>query len=240
MHLQTPDEQKQKPAIKDLWIDVGARTKAEAEEVIALGDAITVQTEFSHLLRDRATARAFDNKAGILVVAEALRLLKAEGGLDPDVAVYGVATVQEEIGSRGATTSAFNINPQTALAVDMGQALDFPHVVTSEQGEFFLGKGPGIPKGANTNPEVFRLLTQAADSNGIPYQVSATPSTSPTDARVLQINRSGTAAGLLEVPLRYMHTPSEVISLTDVEGCARLMAAYCRIVTPQTDFKPLR
>jgi putative aminopeptidase FrvX len=240
MHLQTPDEQKQKPAIKDLWIDVGARTKAEAEEVISLGDAITVQTEFSHLLGDRATARAFDNKAGVLVVAEAHRLLKAEGGLDPDVAVYGVATVQEEIGSRGATTSAFNINPQTALAVDMGQALDFPHLVTSEHGEFFVGKGPGIPKGANTNPEVFRLLTKAADSNGIPYQVSATPSTSPTDARVLQINRSGTAAGLLEVPLRYMHTPSEVISLIDVEDCARLMAAYCRMVTPQTDFNPLR
>jgi putative aminopeptidase FrvX len=108
----------------------------------------------------------------------------------------------------------------------MGQALDFPHLVTSEHGEFFVGKGPGIPKGANTNPEAFRLLAQAADSNGIPYHVSATPSTSPTDARILQINRSGTAAGLLEVPLRYMHTPSEVISPTDVEDCARLMAAY--------------
>jgi putative aminopeptidase FrvX len=121
-----------------------------------------------------------------------------------------------------------------------GKRWTFHTLVTSEHGEFFVGKGPGIPKGANTNPEVFRLLTQAADSNGIPYQVSATPSTSPTDARILQINRSGTAAGLLEVPLRYMHTPSEVISLIDVEDCARLMAAFCRMVTPQTDFKPLR
>jgi putative aminopeptidase FrvX len=240
MHLQTPDEQKQKPAVKDLWIDIGARTRAEAEDVISLGDPVTVQTKFSHLLGEHATARAFDNKAGVLIVAEALRLLNEEGGLDPDVAVYGVATVQEEIGSRGATTSAFDIEPHTALAVDMGQALDFPHVVASEHGELFLGKGPGIPKGANTNPEVFRLLTEAAASNGIPYQVSATPSTSPTDARVLQINRGGTAAGLLEVPLRYMHTPSEVISLVDVEHCARLMAAYCRMITPETDFRPLR
>lgn len=240
IHLQTPDEIKQKPAMKGLWIDIGARSRAEAEEVVSLGDAITVQAEFASLLGDRATARAFDNKAGLLIVAEALRLLKEEPGLHPDVAVYGVATVQEEIGSRGATTSAFNIDPHTALAVDMGQALDLPHMIVSEQGEFFLGKGPGIPKGANTNPEVFRLLTFAADSNGIPYQVRATPSTSPTDARVLQISRQGMAAGLLEVPLRYMHTPSEVLCLNDVENCARLMAAYCRSVTPDTDFRPLR
>jgi putative aminopeptidase FrvX len=240
IHLQTPDELKQKPAIKGLWIDIGARSRAEAEEVVSLGDAITVQSEFAPLLGDRATARAFDNKAGVLIVAEALRLLKEGSGLHPDVAVFGVATVQEEIGSRGATTSAFDINPQTALAVDMGQALDLPHLVALEHGEFFLGKGPGIPKGANTNPEVFRLLTHAADSNNIPYQVNATPSTSPTDAKVLQISQRGVAAGLLEVPLRYMHTPSEVVCLSDIENCARLMAAFCRAVTPETDFRPLR
>lgn len=240
IHLQTPEEQNQKPLMKHLWIDIGASSKAEAEEVVSLGDVVTVQAEFQTLLGDRATARAFDNKAGVLVVAEALRLLAEEPGLHPDVGVYGVATVQEEIGSRGAATAAFAIRPQTALAVDMGQALDVPNLSKPELGEFYVGRGPGIPRGANINHMVFRLLTQAAKASGIPYQINAAPSTSPTDAQALQISRDGTATGLLEVPLRYMHTPSEVVSLTDIENCARLMAAYCRSIRPDTDFRPLQ
>jgi endoglucanase len=239
IHLQSADEQKQKPSMKNLWIDIGAANKKEAEEVVSLGDVVTVQAEFQTLLGDRAAARAFDNKAGVFVVAEALRLLAEEPGLHPDVGVYGVATVQEEIGSRGAATAAFAIRPQTALAVDMGQALDVPELSKPELGEFYVGRGPGIARGANTNHEVFRLLTEAAKASEIPYQVNATPSTSPTDAKALQISRDGTATGLLEVPLRYMHTPSEVVSLTDVENCARLMAAYCRSIRPDTDFRPL-
>jgi endoglucanase len=240
IHLQTTEEQKRKPLMKHLWIDIGASSKAEAEEVVSLGDVVTAQAEFQTLLGDRATARAFDNKAGVLVVAEALRLLAEEPGLHPDVGVYGIATVQEEIGSRGAATAAFAIRPQTALAVDMGQALDVPNLSKPELGEFYVGRGPGIPRGANINHVVFRLLTQAAKASGIPYQINATPSTSPTDAQALQISRDGTATGLLEVPLRYMHTPSEVVSLTDIDNCARLMAAYCRSIRPDTDFRPLQ
>jgi endoglucanase len=120
----------------------------------------------------------------------------------------------------------------------MGQALDFPHIQASEYGEFFLGKGPGISRGANTNPTVFRILTEVATSRDIPFQVNATPSTSPTDPRVLQIAKRGIAAGLLEVPLRYMHTPSEVVNLKDIENCARLMAGYCRAVGSDVDFRP--
>jgi endoglucanase len=236
MHLQTPDEQKQKPLLKSLWIDIGASTKSQAEELVSIGDVVTAQAEFQQLIGDRAVGRAFDNKAGLLVVAEAMRLLREEGGLHPQVGVYGVATVQEEIGSRGATTAVFNIQPQTALAVDMGQALDIPNLLKSEYGEFYVGRGPGIPRGPNTNSAVFDLLVGAARNAGIPFQVNASPSSSPTDARVLQISRSGVAAGLLEIPLRYMHTPSEVLSLADVEHCARLMAAYCRSITPETCF----
>jgi endoglucanase len=237
IHLQTLDEQKQKPLMKDLWIDIGARTRFEAEEIVSLGDVVTVQAELQLLLGDRATARAFDNKAGVLIVAEALRLLAEEPGLSPDVGVYGVATVQEEIGSRGATTAAFAIRPQTALAVDMGQALDVPNLSKSEHGEFYLGRGPGIPRGANINHHVFQLLKDAAKALEIPYQVNATPSTSLTDAKALQISRDGIATGLLEVPLRYMHTPCETVSLEDVESCARLMAEYCRSINPETSFK---
>ncbi len=237
IHLQTPDEQKQKRLMKQLWIDIGARTKAEAEALVSLGDVVTVQTELQLLLGDRAAARAFDNKAGVFIVAEALRLLAEEGSLHPDVGVFAVATVQEEIGSRGATTSAFAIRPQIALAVDMGQALDLPDLSKPEHGEFYVGQGPGILRGANANHTVFDLLRQAAQAREIPYQVNATPSTSPTDAKALQISRDGTAAGLLEVPLRYMHTPSEVLSLKDVVACAQLMAAFCQSISPNTAFQ---
>jgi endoglucanase len=237
IHLQTADEQKQKPLMKDLWIDIGARSRREAEEIVSLGDVVTVQADLRLLLGDRATARAFDNKAGVLIIAETLRLLAEEPGLSPDVGVYAVATVQEEIGSRGATTAAFAIKPQTALAVDMGQALDVPNLTKSECGEFYVGRGPGISRGANIHHQVFELLKNAATTSDIPYQVNATPSLSPTDAKALQISRDGIATGLLEVPLRYMHTPCETLSLTDVENSARLMAAYCRSIKPDTSFR---
>ena len=239
MHLQTPEEQKQRPLLKDLWVDVGASSKDDLAHIILLGDTVTIQTDFQPLRENRATARAFDNKAGVFVVAEALRLVKESGSLDPQVGIWAVATVQEEIGSRGAETAAFAIDPQVALAVDMGQALDYPKLITADHGEFYLGRGPGIPRGANTNPVVFDMLVKAAKDNGIPYQVNATPGTSPTDARVLQTSRGGVAAALMEVPLRYMHTPCEVISLDDVENSARLLAEFCKQVTPEADFRPL-
>jgi endoglucanase len=120
----------------------------------------------------------------------------------------------------------------------MGHAVDYPGVSKSRYGQFDIGKGPGISRGANTNPVVSALLTEAATAEDIPFQVNVTPGASPTDANALQLNRDGMAAGLLSVPLRYMHTPCEVLSLKDVEDTARLLAAYCRRVTPTTDFTP--
>jgi endoglucanase len=152
--------------------------------------------------------------------------------------VHAVGTVQEEIGSRGARTAAFGIAAQSGLAVDMGHAIDYPGVSKARFGQLDIGKGPGISRGANTNPVVFALLTEAARAESIPYQVDVTPGATPTDANALQLNRSGMAAGLLSVPLRYMHTPCEVLSLKDVEDTARLLAAYCRRITPTTDFTP--
>ncbi len=238
IHLLEPDELKKKPEMKDLWIDIGASSKAEAEAHVQIGDVVTYQHELQMLIGDRATARAFDDKAGLFIVAEALRLLKEEGGLNAEVGVYAVATVQEEIGSRGARTAAFSIAAQSGLAVDMGHAIDYPGVSKSRFGQLDIGKGPGISRGANTNPAVFALLSEAARAEGIPYQVDVTPGATPTDANALQLNRGGMAAGLLSVPLRYMHTPCEVLSLNDVESTARLLAAYCRRMTPDTDFTP--
>jgi endoglucanase len=238
IHLLDPTELKKKPDFTDLWIDIGATSRADAEAAVQLGDVVTFQYGFQPLLGELATARAFDNKAGVFIVGEAVRLLKQQGGLRKDVGVYGVATVQEEIGSRGAKTAAFALEAQTGLAVDMGHARDIPGVSLRQHGQLDIGKGPGVSRGANTSHAVFTLIRAAAREEDIPYQTTVTPGTSPTDAQALQINRSGMATGLLEIPLRYMHTPCEVLSLVDVENCARLMAAYCRKIDPDTSFVP--
>ncbi|RFC64965.1 M42 family peptidase [Fulvimarina endophytica] len=239
IHLLTADERKAKPEMHDLWIDIGASSRAEAEAVVEIGDIATYQYEFQTLMGGRASARGFDNKAGCFIVAEALRLLKEEGGLDPEVGVYTVATVQEEIGSRGARTAAFDIGAQTGLAVDMSHAIDYPGVSKTRHGRLDIGKGPSITRGANINPVVFSMLKDAAKDSGIDCQVIGAPAATPTDAGAMQINRAGMATGLIGVPLRYMHTPCEVVSLEDIENCARLMAAYCRRVRADTDFTPL-
>ena len=238
IHLMDPDELKEKPKLKELWIDIGAGSRSEAEAVVALGDVVTYQQGFQLLLGDRAVARAFDNKAGLFIVAEALRLLAEDGGLHPSVGVHAVGTVQEEIGSRGARTSAFSIDAQSGIAVDMEHAIDYPGVNRTQHGRLDLGKGPSIACGANTNRALFAMLVDGAERENIPYQVKAVPGATPTDANALQLNRGGMATALVGVSLRYMHTPGEVVSLTDVENCARLVAAYCRMVTPETDFTP--
>lgn len=238
IHLLEEEERKKKPELKDLWIDIGASNREEAQGQVQLGDCVTFQSEFQTLLGDRATARGFDNKMGTYVVAEALRLLKSEGGLDPNVGVYAVATVQEEIGLRGARTSAYGIGAQTGLAVDVNHAIDYPSVSKTRYGQLDIGKGPSVMRGANTNPITFKMIVEAAKKEDIPYQVDVAPGGTGTDGNAMQLNQAGMAVGILGVPLRYMHTPCELLSLTDVQNCARLMAAYCRMVTPSTDFTP--
>jgi len=238
VHLLDEDERKKKAELKDLWIDIGAATKAEAEEVVSLGDPVTFQYEFQQLLGDRATARGFDNKMGAFVVAETLRTLAVEGKLDPNVGVYAVATVQEEIGLRGARTAAFGVDAQSGIAVDVNHAIDYPTVSKTRHGQLDVGKGPSVCRGANINPIVFKMILEAAAEEKIPYQVDVISGATATDANAMQISRSGMATGLLGVALRYMHTPCELLSLKDVEDCYRLIAAYCVRVKPDTDFTP--
>lgn len=238
IHLIEPDERKKKPELKELWIDIGARNREEAAKFVSLGDVVTFQYEFQELMNGRATARGFDNKMGSFIVAEALRLLKVDGGLDPGVGVYAVATVQEEIGLRGARTASFGISPQCGIAVDVNHATDYPTVSKTQHGQLDVGKGPSVMRGANSNPVVFRMVTAAGDEDKIPYQVDVAPGGTGTDGNAMQLNQSGMAVGILGVPLRYMHTPCELLEIVDVENCAKLMAAFCRRVKPDTDFTP--
>jgi len=236
--FETPDTN-QTPSLKDLWIDIGATSREDAEKVVQVGSPVTIEADFATLRGSYAVGRAFDNKVGLMIGAEVARCLSLEGGVHPDVGIYILGTVQEEIGSRGAKTASFNIAPRTALVVDMGVAADYPRARPQDQGRLDLGKGPGISQGANTNPVVLDLLLSAARDRGIPFQQQATGGTSPTDARVVQETRGGVATGVISVPLRYMHTPSEVMCLDDVQATVDLICEYCRRVTPETDFTPV-
>ena len=238
IHLLKDEERKKKPEIEDMWIDIGASNREEVEKLISLGDPVTYQYEFQMLQGDRATARGFDNKMGSFIVAETIRLLKKDGGLDPNVGVYAVATVQEEIGLRGAKTSSYWINAQSGLAVDVNHAIDYPGVSKSKYGQLDVGKGPSVTRGANANPIVLKMIREACEKEGIPYQMDVAGGGTSMDGNAMQLNRAGMAVGITGVPLRYMHTPVELLSLTDVENCAKLMAAYCRTVNPDTDFTP--
>lgn len=229
----------QTPTLKDLWIDIGAASREEAEKVVGIGSPVTIDSQFA-LLGDRmAVGRGLDNKVGLMIGAELVRRLAEEGGVHPDVGIHILGTVQEEIGSRGAKTAGFSIAPRTALAIDMGVAMDYPRARPEDQGELYLGAGPGLSQGANTNPVVLDLLRGAARDKGIAYQQQATGGTSPTDARVAQELQGGVATGVISVPLRYMHTPSEVVCLDDIEATIELVLEYCRRLRPDTDFTPM-
>lgn len=235
VHILTPEERDRTPKLKDMWIDIGTANREEAQKVVQVGDCVTYAARFERLQGDLCTARSFDDKVGAFVVAETLRLLEAK---DLRASVCAVATVQEEIGLRGAITSAFGLAPDVGIAVDVGHSTDYPGADKTTGGDIKLGGGPMIARGAHINPRVFALLTEAAVSNEIPYVVEAVPGGTGTDADALQISRAGVAAGVVSIPLRYMHTPNEVLSLSDVENAARLLAAFVERLTGEEDWIP--
>jgi putative aminopeptidase FrvX len=235
IHLLDAEERKKVPKLDDLWIDIGAKDKADAESVVAIGDCVTYEHELQRLRGDLCVARSFDDKMGVFVVAEAIRLL---AGTSLKAAVIGVSTVQEEVGLRGARTSSYDINPQIGIATDVGHSTDYPGGDKKKVGDMKLGGGPQITRGANINPVVFDLLVKTAKELEIPYQIEAAPGGTGTDANVIQLNRAGVATGLISVPLRYMHTPNEIIHLGDIENAARLMAGFCERITAEIDWTP--
>jgi putative aminopeptidase FrvX len=238
VHLMDDDERGRKTKLDDLFIDIGVRGKDTAVEKVSMGDPVTYAAPFEMLEGDLAVAHAFDNKSGTFIVAEAIRLLATDRRELLSAAVYGVSTVQEEIGLRGAKTSAYFTQATVGIALDVGHAADYPGIDKRKTGDIEIGKGPVITRGANINPQVYKMLIEAANEEGIPYQLNAKGAGTGTDANAMQLNQAGMAVGLVELPLRYMHTPCEVVSLTDVQNCARLVAAFVRKVTPETDFRP--
>ena len=235
VHLMDAKERKEVPETFQVWIDIGAPSRAEAEKLVRIGDPVVYDTAVRKLSQTRYSARAFDDRAGCYCVFEALRRLWRDNA-KTDYRVVSVATTQEEIGTRGAITAAYALNPKVGLAVDVDHATDFPTCDKRKFGSIKLGGGPVISRGPNINPKVFERLVECAEKEGIPYQISAESRPTGTDARVIQMARGGVATGLLGVPLRYMHTPSEVADLGDIEGCVRLIAAFAKSLKNSDDF----
>lgn len=225
IHLMTPEDRKKVPQTHQIWIDLGVQSKEEAEALVSIGDACVYDQSFELINGTIGVARAFDDKAGAYAVLEALRRL-SEDKQSLKAKVISVATTQEEIGTRGAITAAFSENPDFAIAVDVGHATDSPDCDARKYGKFVQGGGPIICKGPNINPIVFDKLKSLAEKASIPYQVEADARPTGTDARVIQVAQSGIATGLLSIPLRYMHTPSEMVDLNDIEHTVKLLVAF--------------
>jgi endoglucanase len=235
IHLLTDEERKQVPKTKDLWLDIAANNKDEALEMVRIGDPVTLALGYTSLPNNRACSPAMDNKSGLWVVIEALRRAAAKG---VRCGVYAVSTVQEEIGLRGAKTSAHAIDPHVGIAVDVTHATDCPTIDKKEQGDVALGNGPVVYRGPNMNLKVTQRLIDVAAAAEIRVQPAAIGRATPNDANMLQITRSGVATGLVSIPNRYMHSAVEMISLVDIDRAADLLCEFAVGLTGDEDFTP--
>ncbi|HEX7058692.1 MAG TPA: M42 family metallopeptidase [Solirubrobacterales bacterium] len=224
IHLIEPDQRKKVVELKGLHIDIGAADRDEAAERIRIGDPVTIAAEPVRLLGDRLISRAMDNRLGAYVALESLRRCHENGG--PGGSFAAIAAVQEEIGLFGARTSAFELRPDIAIAVDVTHATDAPGVDEKEIGSHPLGSGPVIGRGSTLSPKVFELLVQTAEELEIEHTIAASGRGTSTDADAIQISRSGIPTGLVSIPLRYMHSPVEMVDLGDVEAVVELLAAF--------------
>jgi endoglucanase len=235
IHLMTAEDRKKVSQIKDLWIDVGAKDKEEADRLVRVGDVAVLDQNVLELPNGRIASRSLDNRMGAFVVLEALRLLSEEGSTI-SAEVVAVASVQEEIGLNGARGAAYGLDPDAAIAVDVTHATDVPGASKNENGDHALGSGPVITRGSTLSPFVTEGLIEAAEKNSIPYSLEADSNRTGTDADAIHLSRAGIATGVVSSPNRYMHSPNEVVQLEDLENCARLIAAYIKTLAANTDF----
>jgi len=237
-HLLESNERDRAVKIKDLWIDIGATSREQALAYVRPGDPVVLAAPPLELRDGRLAGRGLDNRTGAVVVLEALRLLAEHPG-SLRAAVWAAANAQEEITGGGARAITYRLEPQVAVVVDVTHATDYPGADRRRLGEHALGSGPAIGRGSAAGPRVFQLLVEAAEAEGIPYTIEPTPGRTGTDAENVFAIRSGVATGLVSVPLRYMHSPNEVVQLSDMVHAARLLAAFCRRLSPDTDLRPV-
>ena len=242
IHLMKPDERDggKKNDLADLHVDIGVTSEKEALDKLQIGDPVTFPLGLAELGDDLITAHALDDRVGVWVMAEALRILASDPAKRNALkaAIVGVATVQEEIGLRGATTAAFSLDPHIGIAIDVTHAIDTPNSDEKSHGNVKMSKGPTLSYGPNINAPLNALFESAAATHNIPFQRQASPRATGTDANTIQISRGGVATIVLGLPCRYMHTPVEVVSRIDLSHAANLLAQTLLSLTPDTNLIP--
>jgi putative aminopeptidase FrvX len=226
IHLLKDEERKQVPELRNLHIDIGASGGDDARGRVRIGDVAVIAGEPLEYPNGRVVARSMDNRLGCFVAYEVARLVAEAGGAPGDVAA--AAVTQEEITFAGARTTAFTLKPDIAIVVDVTFSTDAPGSEEKEIGSHKFGTGPVISRGATLDPQVFELLHAAGEEAGIPFTVAATSRYTGTDADAVHISRGGIPTGVVSIPLRYMHSPVEMVQLDDVENSAKLIAAFAQ------------
>jgi len=234
IHLLKEDERKKVARVEEMHIDIGAKDGEEARGLARVGDVAVIDGEPIELPNGRAVSRSMDNRLGCYVAYEAARLISEAGGAPGDV--VAVAAVQEETTFAGATTTAYALRPDVAIIVDVTHATDAPGVDVAEIGAHPFGSGPVIERGSNLNPRVVDLMCDAAEAEGIAYTLQASGRSTGTDLDAMHLSRGGIPCGGIGLPLRYMHSPVEMVQLDDIANAARLVAAVAKRLTAGTTF----
>ncbi|MFC1848715.1 M42 family metallopeptidase [candidate division CSSED10-310 bacterium] len=229
------EEKKQVTEIKKLWIDIGVTSRAQAAEYIRVGTVGVLDVPILELPNNRIVSRGIDNRIGAFAILEVLRQLSRNR---PKATVAAVATTQEEITSYGAKTITFRFKPNVALVIDMAYATDPPESNKNEYGEVTLGGGPVLSRGAANNPIMYDQLIALAERESIPYCLQMMPEYTATDADTVHLIREGVATVVISIPSRYMHTPNEMVDLSDIEKTVQLIVAFIHSLTPESNFVP--
>jgi putative aminopeptidase FrvX len=235
IHLIKSDERDRAPKTKDLHIDIGAADGDEARGMVRIGDVGVIDAAPVLLANDRLVSRSLDNRIGCFVAAEVARLVAAAEGAPGDVLALAVA--QEETTFAGARTSAFGLEPDLAIVVDVTHATDQPGVDLGPVTAHKLGSGPVIARGTSLHPVVTELLHETAEQEELPFTVESLGRATGTDADAVHATRTGIPTALVSVPLRYMHSSVELVSLSDIEGAAKLISAFAQRLVPGMSFE---
>jgi putative aminopeptidase FrvX len=234
IHLLRDEEAKKVADIRDMHIDIGARDGKDARAIVRIGDVAVIDAQPVELPNGRLTSRALDNRLGSYVALQAARIVAEAGGGEWELAAVAVA--QEETTFGGSRTSAFSLEPDAAIVIDVTHATDAPGIDVKESGKHELGSGPVLSRGSTLNDKLFELLFAAGEEAKIPFTLEATGRATGTDADAVHLSRSGVPTALVSIPIRYMHSPVELVQLDDVEACARLVAAAALRLQRESSF----
>jgi putative aminopeptidase FrvX len=224
IHLQTEDDAKKPIKLHEVWIDIGAKNKKDAEKYISKGDPVIFGEDFTQLAGDRATARCWDNRVGVYVVAEVLRTLAKVKNLKKTV--YGVSSIQEETGVWGARGAAYSAKPTMAIAIDVMPATDNPGILKEKHGDTKVGNGPVITRGVRTSNALSDKLINTAVKKKIPYQIEVDSGYTWTDADPISQVRAGIPIGVVSLATRYLHSAVEILSLKDIDQTIELLTQF--------------